>query len=134
MEEEGRVSYTTKRQRISTIETTSPTRGLLAAGLQGSGPQGYCTLRNGAPLRDMPHLHHPLVSACPRDHREDVDIREMLNYTKSVSGWRDVVYLRILYDTSKSLGWTVPVPAKVDTCHRSLRCTNPNQIEQGSEV
>ncbi|KAK6638617.1 hypothetical protein RUM43_006884 [Polyplax serrata] len=64
VEEEGRVSYTTKRQRISTIETTSPTRGLLAAGLQGSGPQGYCTLRNGAPLRDMPHLHHPLVSAC----------------------------------------------------------------------
>ncbi|KAL0269902.1 UNVERIFIED_CONTAM: hypothetical protein PYX00_007485 [Menopon gallinae] len=62
VEEEDRMDYVHKRQHISTIETTSPTRSLLAAGLQGPGPQGYCTLRNGIPLRDITQHHHSMVS------------------------------------------------------------------------
>nr|CAD7567687.1 unnamed protein product [Timema californicum] len=42
-----------KRQHISTIETTSPSRSLLQSGLQGPGYTGYCTLRNGMPLQDL---------------------------------------------------------------------------------
>lgn len=44
-----------KRQHISTIETSSPSRGLLhhQPGNSGAGYIGYCTLRNGMPLHEM---------------------------------------------------------------------------------
>lgn len=46
--------YCRKRQPISTIET-SPSRSLLhASGNSGGGYIGYCTLRNGMPLHEIP--------------------------------------------------------------------------------
>ncbi|XP_018319740.1 hemicentin-1-like [Agrilus planipennis] len=42
-----------RRQQVSTIETSSPTRSLLHASGAGGGYIGYCTLRNGMPVHDM---------------------------------------------------------------------------------
>lgn len=44
--------YSRKRQHVSTIET-SPSRSLLHS-TANSGYIGYCTLRNGMPLHEIP--------------------------------------------------------------------------------
>lgn len=55
----NQIDYIRRRQHISTIDTNSPTRGLLShqgtppsqtyvpTGMQMHTPMGYCTLRNG---------------------------------------------------------------------------------------
>lgn len=47
--EAGGADDVRKRQHVSTIETSSPTRGLLQG--QPAYVPGYCTLRNGVPVQ-----------------------------------------------------------------------------------
>lgn len=111
------MDYVHKRQHISTIETTSPTRGLLAAGLQGPGPQGYCTLRNGMPLRDMTHHHHPLVSQLLK-YMSSNFFRHILNM--QLSGYRNGLSWRSVHLAQRPLGGALFSTAKTSGCQSSL--------------
>ncbi|XP_044729672.1 protein turtle-like [Chrysoperla carnea] len=58
VDSDEQTDFLRKRQHISTIETSSPTRSLLhqqPGGANGpSGYMGYCTLRNGMPIQEYP--------------------------------------------------------------------------------
>ncbi|KAJ9581207.1 hypothetical protein L9F63_023612, partial [Diploptera punctata] len=62
VEPEDHSDYVRKRQHISTIETSSPSRSLLQQNVvhgTSSAPgsyAGYCTLRNGMPLQDLNNI------------------------------------------------------------------------------
>lgn len=61
VDSEDHADYVRRRQHISTIETTSPSRSLLQQGLPAaaggsSAYAGYCTLRNGMPLQDLNNI------------------------------------------------------------------------------
>ncbi|XP_023707814.1 synaptogenesis protein syg-2 isoform X4 [Cryptotermes secundus] len=57
VEPEAHADYVRKRQHISTIETTSPSRSLLQGAPGGTAAYaGYCTLRNGMPLQDLNNI------------------------------------------------------------------------------
>jgi hypothetical protein len=68
VEPEAHADYVRKRQHISTIETTSPSRSLLQGAPGGTAAYaGYCTLRNGMPLQDLNN-----IGSKPRMVRSDL--------------------------------------------------------------
>ena len=48
------IDFARKRQHVSTIDTSSPSRSLLAS--TGGAYPGYCTLRNGLPLQELNNI------------------------------------------------------------------------------
>lgn len=48
------IDFARKRQHVSTIDTSSPSRSLLAS--SGGAYPGYCTLRNGLPLQELNNI------------------------------------------------------------------------------
>nr|CAD7194808.1 unnamed protein product [Timema douglasi] len=105
-----------KRQHISTIETTSPSRSLLQSGLQGPGYTGYCTLRNGMPLQDLNSIgSKPKMEKPPPVHPSE--IRTLVSSSSAVD----------LNTTSALANYATEVKPTVEGGYPTGTCTLPRQ-------